>query len=108
MAEDFIEVTDDNFQQEVLNSETPVLVDFWAEWCAPCKLVVPALEQLAQDYKDKIKVGKLNVDENPNTPATYGIMGIPALLLFKGGEVKENMVGALPQDQIVERVSKHL
>lgn len=108
MAEDFIEVTDDNFQQEVLNSETPVLVDFWAEWCAPCKLVVPALEQLAQDYKDKIKVGKLNVDENPNTPATYGIMGIPALLLFKGGEVKENIVGALPQDQIVERVSKHL
>lgn len=108
MAEDFIKVSDDNFQQEVLNSDIPVLVDFWAEWCAPCQMVVPALEQLRDNYKDQIKVVKLNVDENPNTPATYGIMGIPALLLFKGGEVKENIVGALPQDQIVERVTKHL
>ena len=108
MSEDFLNVTDGAFEQEVIRSEIPVLVDFWAVWCAPCKMVVPTLEQLAQTYKDRLKIVKLNVDKNMNTSSKYGVMSIPTLLLFKGGEIKETIVGAQPQEKIVKTVSKHL
>ena len=88
--------------------ELPVLVDFWASWCAPCHMIIPALEYLAQTYKDKIEVKRLNVDENTKIPSKYKIMSIPTLLLFKEGEVKETIVGALPQEKIVEIISRHL
>lgn len=108
MAEDITPVSDTTFEEEVLKSEIPVLVDFWASWCAPCQMIVPSLEYLAQTYKDKIKVKKLNVDENTKIPSKYRIMSIPTLLLFKGGELKETIMGALPQQKIVEMISKHL
>ncbi|MFQ6109279.1 MAG: thioredoxin [Candidatus Aminicenantales bacterium] len=108
MAEDISSVTDQSFDEEVLKSRIPVLVDFWAAWCAPCQMIVPSLEYLTQHFKDKMKIAKLNVDENPRITSRYGIMSIPTLLLFKGGELKETIVGALPQERIVEIVSKHI
>jgi thioredoxin 1 len=101
-------VTDANFEEEVIGSELPVLVDFWAVWCGPCRMVAPFVEQIAEENKDRLKVAKLNVDDNQGIPAKYGIMSIPTLLLFKGGELKETIVGALPKDKIVAAVSKHL
>lgn len=92
----------------MLQNELPVLVDFWAIWCAPCHMVVPALEYLTQNYKNKLKVVKLNVDENMKISAKYGITSIPCLLLFKGGELKETIIGAQPQEKIVDVISKHL
>jgi thioredoxin 1 len=108
LAEAFLDVTDDTFEEEVLKSELPVLVDFWAVWCAPCQMIVPALEHIAQNYKEKLKVLKLNVDENMKTSAKFGVRSIPTLLLFKGGELKETIVGALPQNKIIDAISKHL
>ncbi len=108
MAEEIANVSDDSFEEEVLKSELPVLVDFWAVWCAPCHMIAPSVENLAQSYKDKMKVVKINVDENPKTPANYGILSIPTLLLFKGGELKETIVGALPQNKIEDAITKHL
>lgn len=108
MPEDFTTVSDRTFEEEVLKSELPVLVDFWATWCAPCQMVVPSLEYLAQNYKDKIKIRKLNVDENPKITSRYRVMSIPTLLFFKDGELKETIVGALPREKIVEVISKHL
>lgn len=108
MSEDIFNVSDDTFEEEVLKAELPVVVDFWAVWCGPCQMVAPTVEYLAQNYKDKLKVAKMNVDENMNVPAKYGIMSIPALLLFKGGEVVETIIGALPQDKIVDAIAKHL
>lgn len=108
MAEEIANVSDDSFEEEVLKSELPVLVDFWAVWCAPCHMIAPSVENLAQSYKDKMKVVKINVDENPKTPANYGILSIPTLLLFKGGELKETIVGALPQNKIEGAITKHL
>jgi len=108
LSEDFLNVTDGTFEQEVIRSELPVLVDFWAVWCAPCKMIVPTLEHLAQTYKDRLKIVKLNVDENMNVSSKYGVMSIPTLLLFKGEEIKETIVGAQPQEKIVETVSRHL
>lgn len=108
MPEDFTSVSDRTFEEEVLKSELPVLVDFWATWCAPCQMVVPSLEYLAQNYKDKIKIRKLNVDENPKITSRYRVMSIPTLLFFKDGELKETIVGALPREKIVEVISKHL
>lgn len=108
MSEDFLDVSDSTFEQEVIQSELPVLVDFWAIWCAPCKMVIPTIEHLAQTYKDQLRIVKLNVDENMKTSSKYGVMSIPTLLLFKGGELKETIVGAQPQERIVEIVSKHL
>ncbi|MFQ5896389.1 MAG: thioredoxin [Nitrospinota bacterium] len=93
MGDNLLTFTDDNFDAEVLGSTTPTLVDFWADWCAPCKMVAPAVEALAGEYKGKLRVGKLNVDENPKTAARFGIRGIPTLLIFKGGEVAEQVVG---------------
>ncbi len=108
MAEAILDVTDDTFEEEVLKSELPVLVDFWAVWCAPCQMIVPALEHIAQNYKEKLKVLKLNVDENMKISAKFGVRSIPTLLLFKGGELKETIVGALPQNKIIDAISKHL
>ncbi len=93
-------VTDDSFEQEVLSSEQPVLVEYWAEWCGPCKMIAPVLEEVAEEYGDKLQVAKLNIDENPNTPPKYGIRGIPTLMLFKNGNVEATKVGAVSKSQL--------
>ena len=108
MSEDILNVTDGNFDEEVLKAGTPVLVDFWASWCVPCRMIAPTVEQLAESHGDKLKVAKMNVDENMKTPGKYGIRGIPTLLLFKGGELKETLVGVQSKDKIIEIISKHL
>jgi thioredoxin 1 len=108
LSEGIINVTDTNFEEEVLKSELPVLVDFWAVWCGPCHMIAPTVEFLAGHYKEKMKVAKMNVDENMKTPAKYGIMSIPTLLLFKNGDVQETIVGAFPQDKIVDKIAKHV
>ena len=92
-----IHVTDDSFDKEVRQSELPVIVDFWAEWCGPCKQIGPALEELSDEYAGKIKIVKVNVDDNPNSPAQMGVRGIPALFMFKDGEIVSNKVGAAPK-----------
>ena len=102
MAENLIEFTDHNFDTEVLKSNLPVLVDFWAEWCGPCKMIGPIVEEIAGDYAGKVKVGKVNVDFNNQVAMQYGIRGIPALLVFKGGAVANQIVGAVPKNNITE------
>ena len=92
-----VKATDATFEQEVLKSDTPVLVDFWAEWCGPCRMIGPALEELATEFEGKVKIAKVNVDENPSLPAKYGVRGIPALFMFKDGEVVSNRTGAAPK-----------
>ena len=92
-----VAVTDDTFDAEVRQSDVPVVVDFWAEWCGPCKMIGPALEELSNEYGDQIKIAKVNVDENPNSPAQLGVRGIPALFLFKDGQVVTNKTGAAPK-----------
>jgi thioredoxin 1 len=98
------ELTDANFEAEVLKSNLPVLVDFWAPWCGPCKAIAPIVEELAAEYDGKLKVGKLNVDDNPVTPSRYCVRGIPNLLLLKGGTVKEQIVGAVPKAKLVQAI----
>jgi thioredoxin 1 len=100
------EVTDANFDQEVLKSEQPVLVDFWAAWCGPCKMIAPAVDKIAETYAGKLKVAKVNVDQNGATPSRYGIRGIPALLFFKSGKVADQIVGYVPQEAIEDKVKK--
>ncbi len=99
-----VQVSDADFEENVLKAEGPVLVDFWAEWCGPCKMIGPALEEIAEDLKGKLTVAKLNIDDNPQTPAKYGVRGIPTLMLFKDGEVAATKVGALPKGQLQEWV----
>ncbi|MGC1854149.1 MAG: thioredoxin TrxA [Candidatus Aquirickettsiella sp.] len=103
-----IDLTDDSFEEKVLKSKLPVLVDFWAEWCGPCKTIAPILEELALKYSEKIKIGKVNVDENNSTPAKYGIRGIPTLILFKDGKALETKVGILSKSKIEEFLDQHL
>ena len=103
-----IEVTDANFKQEVMDSKTPVLIDFWAEWCGPCKMIAPVVEQLAKDFDGKLKVGKVDVDSNQQTAMQFGVRSIPTLLIFKGGKVVEQIVGAVPKQALTDKVSKHL
>jgi thioredoxin 1 len=100
------QVGDDSFEREVLQSPTPVLIDFWAPWCAPCRAIAPVVEEIAKDYAGKLKVVKMNVDDNPGTPSRYGVRGIPNLIIFKGGQVKEQIVGAVPKAQLVKAISK--
>lgn len=100
MSEQIVHVTDDNFEAEVLKSNLPVLVDYWAEWCGPCKMIAPVLDEIASEYDGKIKVAKLNIDDNPNTPPQYGIRGIPTLMLFKDGDVEATKVGAVSKSQL--------
>ena len=103
-----VELSDANFKQEVINANTPVLVDFWAVWCGPCKMVAPVVEEIADEYEGKVKVGKLDVDHNRDTAMQYNIRSIPTLLVFKDGDVVETVVGALPKSQIVDKLAKHL
>jgi thioredoxin 1 len=100
MAQDIVSVTDENFDQVVLKASGPVLVDYWAEWCGPCKMIAPVLEEIAKEYTGKITVAKLNIDENPATPPKYGIRGIPTLMLFKNGNVEATKVGAVSKSQL--------
>jgi thioredoxin 1 len=104
MAENLVEVTDANWEDEVIKSDVPVLVDFWAPWCMPCKMVSPIVEELSNEYAGKIKVGKLNVDENPSTAAKYGIRNIPTLLVLKNGEIAKKVVGAVGKGKLTEAV----
>jgi len=99
-----VKVSDDDFDTSVLQSKEPVLVDFWAEWCGPCKIIAPALEELAGDLDGRLTVAKLNIDDNPQTPAKYGVRGIPTLILFKDGQVAATKVGALPKSQLAQWV----
>ncbi|MBT3306083.1 MAG: thioredoxin TrxA [Alphaproteobacteria bacterium] len=101
-------VSDDSFDDDVLKSESPVLVDFWAEWCGPCKQIAPALEEISGEMGDRLTVAKLNIDENPSSPSKYGVRGIPTLILFKGGEVAATKVGALPKSKIQEWLNEVL
>jgi len=100
MSEHIQHVTDDSFESEVLKSDVPVLVDYWAEWCGPCKAIAPLLDDIAREYTGRIKVAKVNVDENQQTPQKYGIRGIPTLMLFKGGNIEATKVGALSKSQL--------
>jgi len=103
-----VKVNDTNFKQEVLDSDIPALVDFWAPWCAPCHIVAPAVEEIAKEYKGKLKVCKLNVDEAPNTASRYGIRSIPTLAIFKDGKVADKVVGALPKSELETTIKRHI
>ena len=105
-SEKVFEFTDAQFDADVLKSDIPVVVDFWATWCAPCKAIAPVLDQLADEYDGRIKIGKVNVDENPATPSQYGVRGIPTMILFKDGEIVDQLVGAVPKKQVEALLQK--
>ena len=107
-SENVLTFTDDNFEKEVLQSDLPVLVDFWATWCAPCKAIAPIIDSVAAEYEGRIKVGKVNVDDNPATPSKYGVRGIPTVILLKGGKVLDQVVGAIPKSQLEALIKKAL
>jgi thioredoxin 1 len=100
MAEHIVHISDESFEEEVLQSERPVLIDYWAEWCGPCKMIAPVLDEIATEYSDRLKVVKLNIDDNPQTPPKYGIRGIPTLMVFKDGQVEATKVGAVSKAQL--------
>lgn len=100
MSDKIVHVSDEAFESDVLNADQPVLVDYWAEWCGPCKMIAPVLEEIAEEYAGKLKIAKLNIDENPATPPKYGIRGIPTLMLFKDGNVEATKVGAVSKSQL--------
>lgn len=103
-----LHLTDEMFESEVLQSDVPVLIDFWATWCGPCRMIAPIVEELSEEYEGKAKICKLDVDNNQNTAMQYGIRSIPTLLIFKGGEVVDSIIGAVPKQQIVERLESHI
>src|SRR6266852_9363035 len=108
MSQGIIHISDDTFEKEVLKAEGPVLVDYWAEWCGPCKLIAPILEDVAKDYAGRLTVAKIDIDSNPEAPAKYGIRGIPTLILFKAGQVAAQKVGALSKSQLTAFIDSHL
>jgi thioredoxin 1 len=103
-----VEITDANFQKEVLESPVPVLVDFWAVWCGPCKMIAPVVEEIANEYDGKLRVGKVDVDNNPEVPLRYGIRSIPTLMIFKGGNVVEQIIGAVPKRNLLDKLMPHV
>ena len=107
-SESLLHVNDKNFAAEVVQSDLPVLVDFWATWCGPCKSIGPVIDDLSKEYAGRVKIAKLNVDENPSTPSQYGVRGIPTLILFKGGKILEQVVGAVPKTRLVSMIDKAL
>ena len=108
MSEKIIQITDDSFEADVLQSDKPVLVDFWAEWCGPCKMITPILNEVADEYESRVTVAKLNIDQNAGTPPKFGIRGIPTLLLFKDGQVAATKVGALSKTQLIEFLENNI
>ncbi|WP_108652676.1 thioredoxin TrxA [Dongshaea marina] len=108
MSDKIVHLSDSSFEADVIKADCPILVDFWAEWCGPCKMIAPILDEIAEEYDGKLKIGKLNIDENPETPPKFGIRGIPTLLLFKNGEIADTKVGALTKSQLSEFLDKNL
>jgi thioredoxin 1 len=108
VSDNIVYLTDESFQNEVIDSTEPVLVDYWAEWCGPCKMIAPILTEIAVEYQGKVKIAKLNIDENPQTPPKYGIRGIPTLMLFKNGNVEATKVGALSKSQLTAFIDTNL
>lgn len=108
MSDSVLHITDSDFNEVVLKAGGPVLVDYWAEWCGPCKMIAPVLDEIAKDYEGKLTVAKLNIDDNPNTPSHYGVRGIPTLMLFKNGEVEATKVGALTKSQLAAFIDSNI
>ncbi|MGZ0168938.1 MAG: thioredoxin [Planctomycetales bacterium] len=103
-----LEFKDDSFEEDVLKSETPVLVDFWAPWCGPCRMLAPTIDAISEEYDGRVKVGKVNTDENPQISTQHQVNSIPTLMIFKGGEIVERLVGAIPKEKITEKLDAHL
>lgn len=108
MASKIVHVSDESFEEEVLNADIPVLIDYWAEWCGPCKMIAPILDELAEEYGERVKIAKLNIDDNPETPPKYGIRGIPTLMIFKDGQVEATKVGAVSKSQLTEFIENNV